>query len=94
MALKGHSRAVRRIDAQPEHAKIRAEQRYGLHLNNYDLDQIAAMLRTHPPTGTFVQAHSAYRKEWIVTYQGRDLRLIYNKRTHQIQTFLPYEETP
>jgi hypothetical protein len=87
--MRGHSRAVRRRDAQPEHAKLRAEQRYGLRLNNYDLNEIAAMIQMKPPTGIFVRSHSNTRKEWIVRYQGCDLRLIYNKKTNQIQTFLP-----
>ncbi len=69
------------------HARIRAAERYRLHLTRQDLRNIAGMIRN----GKAAAGHrlSQSKSVALVNYQGRALIVLYSSRHDEVITFLP-----
>jgi hypothetical protein len=72
--------------AQVRHAKRRAGERYGLHLNDNDLHEITRMVQNGE--GTFVERQSVRVTLWDLLWQGVPVRIAYDGERHTPVTFL------
>jgi hypothetical protein len=72
--------------AQMRHAKRRANERYGLHLNDNDLLAITRMIQHGE--GTFVERMSIRVALWDLVWQGVPVRIAYDSERHTPVTFL------
>lgn len=71
------------------HASRRARERYGIDLfNSYYAVQLI-----QDGDAEFVQQQSIRRSEWVVPYNGVDVRVIYDKKRERIVTVLPPLDT-
>lgn len=68
------------------HAKGRALERYDLDLNRHDLAAIIQLIQAQQ--GRFVERQSFRVSVWDVTYQGKVLRVVYDRKRTAIVTFL------
>ncbi len=90
-----NSRGTTRTLARRMHARRRAEERYGLILHRRQLEEIAGLIRNGRAELLERQSHT--RTKWRLSYQGRDLLVMYSSSTRQVITFLPdnaAQETP
>jgi hypothetical protein len=69
------------------HAQRRAKERYGLLINKRERREIIGMIREEK--ASFIQRHSLRVSEFSVSYMGRDVRVLYDKKRHELITFLP-----
>jgi hypothetical protein len=69
------------------HAKIRAEERYGIKLGNQDLLNIVGMIKKN--NARTVVRLSTSKSIKVVNYMGHDFIVVYSCKHHEIITFLP-----
>jgi hypothetical protein len=69
------------------HAKKRAKERYGLDLNRTQLQEIIGKCRNG--SAKLLRHHSLRVREFLVAWQGLELRVLYDKLRKEIITFLP-----
>lgn len=74
------------------HAKRRAQSRYGLTINKFRRRQIICLVQGRK--GVFLKEHSKRVSEWKIVFEGKELRLLYDRNRKEIITFLPPLETP
>ena len=68
------------------HAKRRASERYGLVLNNDQLDELARMI--HAGQSRRIEKQSHRVEVHRLTWQGRAMVVVYDCQRKQIVTFL------
>src|SRR5271156_5148513 len=71
------------------HAKLRAEERYGLNLNKEARNEIVNLIQTNQ--AEFVGKQSNTRTLWRVNYQAQSLNVVYDKARSTMCTVLPKE---
>jgi hypothetical protein len=69
------------------HAKRRAKTRYGLTINKFRRRQIVCLIQGEK--GRFLKRHSRRVSEWEIVFEGKKLRLLYDRNRKEIITFLP-----
>jgi len=69
------------------HAKRRAKVRYGLTINKFRRRQIICLIQGEK--GKLLKKHSHRVSEWEIVFEGKKLRLLYDKNRKEIITFLP-----
>ena len=74
------------------HAKRRARERFGLELNRQDLREIAGQIQNGKDARLLGQ-ESLRLSHWMVSYQGTEMHAVYDKKRHQVVTFLPVGAT-
>jgi hypothetical protein len=72
---------------QQRHAKLRAEQRFGLSLSRDDVKDIVHMVQKG--YATFVRRATTIKTLWAVGFRGRKLYVAYDKSTKMITTVMP-----
>ena len=73
------------------HAKNRVEQRYGITLNRHDLFQIGELVRSGACPVIRYKSGELDRTCHKVLYQGVTMFVGYDKKRHEVVTFLPPE---
>jgi len=76
--------------AQKIHAKRRCAQRYGFTLSDGIHDALVKQI--HSGTATRVRKQSNRVTIFDVQHDGRTLRVVYDRNTQQIVTFLPRDK--
>ena len=74
---------------QEAHAKVRAEQHYGISLNNEDRRNIVKMIQGDGEGAQFVGRTSNRASLWKVDYNDVSMNVVYDKTRHSINTILP-----
>jgi len=69
------------------HAKRRAKVRYGLTINKFKRRQIIYLIQGGK--SKLLKKHSQRVSEWETVFEGKKLRLLYDKKRKEIITFLP-----
>jgi hypothetical protein len=72
---------------QQRHAKLRAEQRFGLSLSRDNVKDIVHMIQKG--YATFVRRASTIKTLWAVGFRGRKFYVAYDKNTKMITTVMP-----
>jgi len=72
---------------QQRHAKLRAEQRFGLTLSHDNVKDIVHMIQKD--YATFVRRASTIKTLWVIGFRGRKLYVAYDKSTKMITTVMP-----
>ena len=81
---------VTKRHAERIHAKRRASQRYGITLNKYQYREISKMIMKGQE---FVLSRpSLARTIYLIEYMGKQMKVVYDKKRHQVVTFLPYAD--
>jgi hypothetical protein len=73
--------------AQRHHAKLRAEERYGLHLSNSDLNGIKNQIQEG--TAQFMERQTNRVSVFSVTMNNCSMPVVYDNQRHQVVSFLP-----
>jgi hypothetical protein len=81
-----------KLHAQRRHAKLRAQERYGLSLNRIDLREIAGLIQQGK--AVFLRRQSLRVSHWLVEVGGKSARVVYDRKRKTVVTFLPAEPTP
>ncbi len=81
---------VTKCHAERIHAKRRAEERYGVTLNKHDYKEISKSIMRGEQA--VLKRQSLARTIYLIDYQGQQLKAVYDKKRHQVVTFLPIEE--
>jgi hypothetical protein len=73
------------------HAKVRAEERYEIHLTNQDLVNIVGMIKNRK----YIASHriSNSKSVKLVEYREQKLVVLYSHRHQEVITFLPRENS-
>jgi hypothetical protein len=69
------------------HAKLRAEQRFGIKLNRDDIKNIVHMIQNSQ--SIFVRRASRVKSGHAVYYKGNKFYTVYDKNTQTIATIMP-----
>jgi hypothetical protein len=72
---------------QQRHAKLRAEQRFGLSLSRDNIKDIVHMIQKG--YATFVRSATVIKTMWVIGFRGRNLYVAYDKSTKMITTVMP-----
>ena len=72
---------------QQRHAKLRAEQRFGLSLSRDDVKDIVH--RIQKGYATFVRRATLIKTLWAIGFRGRKFYVAYDKDTKMITTVMP-----
>jgi len=72
---------------QQKHAKRRAAERHGLALNKFDFKQAREQIQTGK--AVFLERKSLRVTAWMVNLGGKDVPVIYDKKSHSVVTCLP-----
>jgi hypothetical protein len=72
------------------HAKVRAIERYSVHINNQDLKNIAGMIRNRKQISRVRISNTKSINE--IEYMGLVMLVVYSHRHDEIITFLPRKE--
>lgn len=70
------------------HSIKRAQQRFGLDLNEYQIREISNIIAKQKPNCLFLSHQSNRVNKWAVKYNGQVLPVIYDNQRHLIVTFL------
>lgn len=73
------------------HAKRRAMERHGVHLNRIDLIKIREMIGSNK--AKFVERQSADRAVFLIQYKEAEMVCVYSSRHKTIVTIFPPEDT-
>ncbi len=84
MSRRGQSKKA----AQRAHAKRRARERYGLSMTRATFGSLIQKIQSGK--ATFLQRKSLRVSEWIVSYEGAEMRVIYDNKRKTIVTCLPH----
>lgn len=83
---------ISKLICQRKHAKMRANQRYGLDLNKRALQDMCNQIQTG--TDAKFVARQSYRVTiWQIQYKGQQLWAVYDRIRHTVITFLPQQLT-
>ena len=83
---------MNKTQAQRWHAKWRAKERYGVHVNKATYKELVTNIQAHKGA-KFVVRLSGRLTIWGVDYQDKHLWLVYDGSRHNIVTFLPPDLT-
>lgn len=77
------------------HARARAEQRFGVHINKWDMKELVTAIQNASKRKDEVrtigrQTHT--RSRFDVLYQGKWIPVVYDTKRHGIVTVLPEHE--
>lgn len=75
---------------QQRHAKRRALERYGLEITQEKYDQIVKLVQSGKSKFLFRQSHRV--SHFLIEFEGKSMRVVYDKQRKTIVTFLPYSE--
>jgi Zn-dependent oligopeptidase len=75
---------------QAYHAKVRALQRYDLDITNEDLRKIVGIIQNNRAKLVMRQSHRV--SVWDLEYEGKQVRVAYDKSRSSIATFLPIDQ--
>lgn len=73
--------------AQHRHAKRRAAERHGMNLNKFDLKSARSQIQSGQ--AKFIERKSLRVTVWVVALQGKEVPVLYDKKSHSIVTVLP-----
>ena len=71
------------------HAKKRAKERFGIQLNKEMRKKIINLIQTGDPACKCLNKVSRIRSEFQLTFEGKEYRVIYDRKRHGLVTFLP-----
>jgi AICAR transformylase/IMP cyclohydrolase PurH len=74
-----------------QHAKQRAEERYGINLNKHARREIVKMIQENSEQAQFVEKQSNSRSLWKVNYRDTSLNVVYDKSRSTLATVLPHD---
>jgi len=78
-----------RVQKQRIHATRRAKQRYGLELDKSDIDKIINLIQNRGAVETKKLTNA--RTLHVIQYKEQELKVIYDKKRHNVCTFMPIE---
>ncbi len=81
------SRNWSKEQCQAQHAKTRARQRYGLNLNNSDLQTIVNYIQTG--NSQLLEHQTSRVSVHSIAVDNRDIPVVYDSSRHTIVSFLP-----
>jgi hypothetical protein len=87
-SLPSSLRAPSKRVAQFLHARARARERYGLSLTWEDVDRIVKCIQQRQSVA-LVSRTCKRITVWDVLYEGRTVRVVYDRRERNLITFLP-----
>lgn len=79
-----------KAQSQAKHAKRRALERYDLELSDRDLREIVRLIQAGKAQKTLKQSHRV-TVCWL-QFQGKTIKVVYDKSRKSIASFLPMED--
>lgn len=73
------------------HAKRRYQERYEIELTRSNYQQMVGMIRDGQ--GTLIKRDGARASIWIISFKGKEIKVVYDHAKQAITTFLPFDET-
>ena len=84
---------MRSLKGIRDHARRRANQRYGVSINDAKRRKIINLIHSGK-VGQFVKRLSLRITEWEIPLDGETFRVLYDKKRKDIVTFLPPNNKP
>lgn len=64
---------------QVSHVRRRLQERFGIHLNEHEIEHLSQSIRDHHPAGEFVERQSDRVTVWRGVMLGNEMYLVYDK---------------